>query len=113
MHMASYTFAVMTNAKDNRDEEFNTWYDGRHIPDILKCKGYTAAKRFKFTSVQRARTPSPYKYLALYEIGTDDLEGSLADLGARSGTDKMPDQRCDGAERFRLRLRTDRATLNC
>ena len=32
---------------------------------------------------------NPYKYLALYEIDTDDLAGALKELQSRVGTDAM------------------------
>jgi len=98
--MPSYTMVVLTNAKDGRDDEFNDWYSNRHIQDILAIDGFVSAERFRLAASQRGTTPSPYKYLALYQIETSDLAGTLAELGARSGTEKAPISDAMDLQRF-------------
>ena len=51
--------------------------------------GFVSAQRFKLADTQRARPPHPFRYLALYEIETDDLQTTLNELGKRSGTQAM------------------------
>lgn len=88
--MKKHTFVVLTNATDERHDEFNTWYNERHIPDVLAVPGFVAAQRFRLAGAQPGgRTDAPWKYLALYEIETDDLKGTLDALSARAGTDAM------------------------
>jgi hypothetical protein len=48
-----------------------------------------SAQRFKLTDAQRAKPPHPFRYLALYEIETNDLQKTLDELGKRSGTPAM------------------------
>ncbi len=88
--MQKYVFVVMTNARENRDEEYNDWCTNRHLPDMLRIPGFKAAQRFQLAKTQRKDPPFPYKYMVHYEIETDDLGKSIATLNEWSGTDKMP-----------------------
>jgi len=87
--MAKYTFVVLTNPTAGKEAEYNQWYNGTHIPDVLSVPGFVAAQRFKVANAQMAKADHPHSYLALYEIETDDVEGSLAELRKRSGTADM------------------------
>jgi len=54
----------------------------------LRIPGIIAAQRFKLSDVQR--NPSlPWRYLALYEIETDDLNQTVTALKERAGTSAM------------------------
>lgn len=88
--MSKHVFAVLTNAKPGRDDEFNRWYDEEHIPDVLKVPGIVAAQRFTLSPSQRMDPPYPFKYFALYEIDTEDLAQTMRVLRERIGTDAMP-----------------------
>ena len=87
--MAKHVFVVLTNAAPGQEDAYNDWYTNRHIPDVLAIPGVVAAQRFTLSADQRAAPPHPYKYLALYEIETDDLKGLLAMLNERAGTSAM------------------------
>ena len=87
--MARHVLTVFTNAQDGRDDEFNEWYSNRHLQDLLRVPGIVAAQRFRHSSVQRSNPPYPWRYLAIYEIETDDLAGTIAEITRRSGTDAM------------------------
>jgi hypothetical protein len=88
--MAKYTFVVLTNPTPGKDAEFNKWYNEQHIPDVLQASGFVAAQRFRLADNQMGGdTNKPYKYLALYEIETDDLPAALKDLQSRAGTAEM------------------------
>ena len=71
--MARYTFVVMTNAIEGREDEFNDWYSNRHLPDILATEGFVAAQRFRLADMNPEQDFS-HRYLALYEVETEDLE---------------------------------------
>jgi hypothetical protein len=49
--MAHFKLVVMSDALDNRDDEFNNWYDNIHLKDVLAVDGIVAAQRFKLLSV--------------------------------------------------------------
>jgi hypothetical protein len=84
--MAKYTFVVMTNPVAGKEAEFNDWYNRNHIPDVLNVPGFVCAQRFRLAEVQMGGDAAgrPYKYLAIYEIETDDLEGALRELRSRA-----------------------------
>jgi hypothetical protein len=88
--MAKYTFVVLTNPTPGKDAEYNRWYNEQHIPDVLQAQGFVCAQRFRLADTQMAGDNNkPYKYLALYEIETDDLQASLNDLASRRDTPEM------------------------
>jgi hypothetical protein len=85
-----YTFVVLTNPTPGKDAEFNRWYNEQHIPDVLNAAGFVCAQRFKLSDTQNnPKVDQTHKYLALYEIETDDLQASLRDLQSRAGTPDM------------------------
>src|SRR5258708_2624899 len=86
MIMADAYFVVQTNALPGRDDEFNQWYTGRHISDVLDVPGFVAAQRFRLSSARRGpESPlCPYAYLAIYEIECDP-QAALDGLGRARG----------------------------
>ena len=85
--MAKYTFIVLTNPVEGKESEYNDWYDRQHIPDVLNVPGFVSAQRFHLADAQMSRDGNrAHKYLAVYEIETDDLAGTLKELRARGGT---------------------------
>jgi len=88
--MAKYTFVVLTNPTAGKDAEFNEWYNKVHIPDVLNVPGFVAAQRFKLADVQFGDSERDHRYLALYEIETDNLQGCLDELQKRAGTAEIP-----------------------
>lgn len=87
--MAKYTLVVLTNASSGKDAEFNEWYNKVHIPDVLNVPGFVAAQRFKIADAQLDKSDRPHRYLALYELETDDIQGSIKELQKRAGTAEM------------------------
>jgi len=77
--MARHILMAFSNALAGRDDEFNRWYDDIHLSDVLKVPGYTAAQRFELSPSQMMPDP-PYRYVALYEVETDDLQATLEEL---------------------------------
>jgi hypothetical protein len=84
--MPKYTFVVLTNPVEGKEAEFNDWYNGHHVPDVLNVPGFVSGQRFRLADLQFRNEPRTQKYLALYEIETDDLAGTLKELRARGGT---------------------------
>lgn len=96
-HMARYMLVVQTNAVEGRHAEFNEWYDRRHIPDLLALPGVISARRYEQAPDQLGAglapmelAPRQFRYLALYEIETDDTTGWIRELMTRVGTARMP-----------------------
>jgi hypothetical protein len=65
-----------------REQEFNDWYGSKHLPAVLAVPGIVAARRY------RARDQD--SYLAIYELDSDDLAGTVNELRARSASGQVP-----------------------
>ena len=88
--MAKYTFVVLSNpTTPGQEAEYNEWYNKVHIPDVLNVPGFVAAQRCKVADAQLDGYSGAHRYLALYEIETDDLQGALNDLASRRDTPDM------------------------
>jgi hypothetical protein len=83
---------AFTNPADGASEaEFNAWYDGQHVPDVLQVPGVISARRFALSPAQfRPPRTTPAAYLAIYEIEAESLEEVLAEWAARGPAGKMP-----------------------
>ena len=72
--MEKWMLVVGTNCTDvAQEKEFEEWYDKTHFPDVLEVANFTRATRYKNTEAAEGEA----KYLALYEIETDDLESFI------------------------------------
>lgn len=61
---------VLTHPQDPaREAEFNEWYSGNHIQDVLLIPGFESANRFKQAKSNLGEAP---QYLALYQVETQD-----------------------------------------
>ncbi len=61
-------------ADPDREDEFNEWYNKIHLPDVLKTPGFISARRYEAKEYRDGRG----KYLAIYEIETDDIDKTMA-----------------------------------
>lgn len=90
--MERWLLTVESNCCDpSRDNEFNDWYDNVHLPDILETPGFLRAVRYENTSPAEGQG----RFLAMYEIETDDLASTLAKfdeiVNARAKQGRMSD----------------------
>lgn len=88
--MKRYNLIAMTNPKEGQDEAFNAWYDDVHIGDVFKLPGVVGAQRYRLSDSQYRDEEMEWKYMAVYEIETDDIQATFDALRAASGTDAMP-----------------------
>lgn len=81
---------VLSNPVRGAENEYNDWYNGTHVPDMLKVPGVIGAVRYRASAHQNpVRGESPYGYLALYDLETEDIDGVIATIASRVGTDRM------------------------
>ena len=80
---------VLSNAVEGKDDAFNTWYTGTHLPDVLKVHGFSAAQRFRLSDTQMNEAAPPYKYLAIYEVDEANLPAVRDALASTAGTEAM------------------------
>ncbi len=79
-----YLFAHL-NVAEGHDEEFNTFYNETHRPDVLRNPGMVWGARSKLVAIEPAGTVFP-GYLAAYEFQSYDLDGSIAEVIRRLRT---------------------------
>jgi hypothetical protein len=74
-----------------REDEYNDWYTNTHIGDVMKLDGVTSARRFVLSPVRPApgAAPSPFRYLAIYEVEADDLQRLAVDLREAQASGQM------------------------
>ena len=108
--MAKYTFLALTNPVEGKEDEFNEWYDQHHVPDVINVPGFVSGQRFKLADSQFGGEASKaYKYLAVYEIETDDIAATIKELRARGGTaDITPSDAIDRKRVADLHVHADR-----
>lgn len=68
----------------DRDEEYNTWYDEVHLPELVALDGFVSARRLR-------PVDGDGPYVALYEIEGDDLQAILESMRANSRKLHMSD----------------------
>jgi hypothetical protein len=81
--MAQHKLVVLANAVDGRDRELNDWYTNVHMHDCLKIPGFVAAQRFEISGI--VSQGQSWKYLAIYDLDTDDAQAALQELLRRAG----------------------------
>jgi hypothetical protein len=78
--MEKWLLTVETNCTDPlREGEFNKWYDTIHLADILETAGIVRASRYENSNPAEGQG----KYLAMYEIETENLEQTMAAFGEK------------------------------
>ena len=84
--MPKGVFIVHSNPVDpSRDDEFNQWYDNVHVPDVKKVPGIVGARRFKTLT-----TDAAHRYVAIYEVDADDVQGVMDAIGKASANGALP-----------------------
>lgn len=81
-----------------RTDEYNSWYNDVHLPEIVAFEGFTSARRL-------APVDGEGPYVALYEMEGEDLQEILERMTAAAlgGAMNMSDaMQMDPAPSFRL-----------
>lgn len=75
---------VFATPHEGRDDEYNTWYEQVHIPEMLAIPGVVSCERHRLAR----GGPDEARYLSVYEL--DGEPGPvLAELGARAADGRM------------------------
>jgi hypothetical protein len=86
--MRKFKMLVFSDPVSGREQEYNEWYTGRHLADIVALPGFTAAQRFKVQSVPLGSCGN--RYVAAYDMETDDPDGAIANMFSLRDTPAMP-----------------------
>lgn len=78
--MEKHLIVVFAEPEGGQDDDFNAFYTGTHMPEVLASAGVVAAQRFKIVDSGRNGGP-PHPYLTIYEI-EGDLDAAKAALAA-------------------------------
>jgi hypothetical protein len=88
--MARGIMVVESAAVEGQEDQYNSWYSGIHIPQILEIPGFQSAQRYRVSAAgPAAPEPSKPKYLAIYALEADDLAEPVAALRSRSADGQM------------------------
>ncbi len=80
---------ALTNCNDSsKEDEFNTWYNDIHIPDVAATGVFQEAIRFVSTSPKRGEA----KHIATYETTWEDVSKALAALKEGMAKTQTPDR---------------------
>ena len=79
--MEKWVLVVHSNCSDPaREDEFNDWYNNIHLPDLMENTDFVRASRFVNPDSSAWESG---KYLAIYEIETEDISQTSAAMEKR------------------------------
>jgi hypothetical protein len=89
----THYFFVFSNPVAGQEDRYNSWYNEQHQLDVVSIPGFVTAQRFVMNDLplyRRADVELP-RYLVVYTIVTDDLEGVFKEVSRRlqTGETKM------------------------
>ncbi len=85
--MARFKMIALTNPLPGREAEYHDWYQNHHLPEICAFPGVLGAQRY--VEAAALLGGDARKYLAIYDIETDDLGALLGSIGAASKAGRM------------------------
>jgi hypothetical protein len=65
-----------------RLDEYNTWYNDTHLPEVVALEGFVSARRFEPVDADGP-------FVAIYEIDAADPSAALANLGKAAGSGQL------------------------
>jgi hypothetical protein len=85
--MGRYLLVVSSDAVAGQEDEYNSWYDGQHIPDVVAVPGVTSGRRFEIDPASPVKPEA--KYLAIYEFEAENPADLLVEFGKRAKAGQM------------------------
>jgi hypothetical protein len=81
----SHTSIILANVTAGMEDEYHSWYDQVHIPEIVNSPGHVAMRRGRYADVQIIpRRFCPGGELVICGQQTDDIGFAIRDFGARA-----------------------------
>ncbi len=86
--METYYYVIVNNPVAGKEKEYLTWYDNRHIIDVVAVPGFVNGQRFIRNETQMYPNVMPHlpTYLTLYTVRTNNLAAVNADITNRIRT---------------------------
>ncbi|MBB35057.1 MAG: hypothetical protein CME88_08170 [Hirschia sp.] len=89
--MAHHVHIAFSSPVPGQEAELERWYDEQHIPDCLKLDGFVAARRYRIDERPAGIVEMPsWKVMVIYEIESDDIAATLAQIPKVVRTPAMP-----------------------
>lgn len=86
----SIVLAWTNPVNEASDKEFNAWYSGTHVPQVIAhVPGVTGARRYRVVDLPRAGGPPAHRYLCVWETDTNDAASVAAGLQAAAAAGKL------------------------
>lgn len=86
--MRRFKLLVFSEPFEGQEDQYNEWYTRRHLADICALEGFASAQRFKLHSVSMGTTLN--RYMAIYDVETDDPDRVIENMFAARDTLAMP-----------------------
>jgi hypothetical protein len=86
--MAKHLLVVLSDAVPGQEQEFVRWYEEQHLDHVLGVPGFVSAQLFKVA--HDGAKPLSGRYVALYEMETDDPVAAYASLQKAARAGKLP-----------------------
>lgn len=83
-----YVLQVISRAKPGREADYEEWYAGTHLKDVLSLPGFLSCRRYY---QEGPGSVPPPKHVAAYEVETDDPARFMDALFAASASMAMTD----------------------
>lgn len=88
--MAKGVFLALSNATSGDvEDEFNQWYTDVHSQEVLALPGVRSVRRFRLAPAQVMPDEDQRRYLALYEVDTDDWDAFAGEFLAAFGDGRI------------------------
>jgi hypothetical protein len=84
----TYQLLVFSNPVAGKEDEYNKWYDGQHLADVVSIPGFVNGQRFIATEIQLrgGGAMPPRKYVVVYTVVTSDLPAVYDEVNRRIKT---------------------------
>lgn len=89
--MPRFRYVVLSRCAAGKEEEFESWYCGRHMADVCAIEGVESARlsRICLQKVYDLDAPQ-WGYITEYELEADDPQDVIDAILAVSGSEAMP-----------------------
>ena len=80
--MSLYTTIHLHNVPADREAAYAEWFDGKHVEDLGRLRGFLSADRYEVTREQiMPDIPQPWRFMSVYEFDYAAPEIDLPALG--------------------------------
>lgn len=76
----TFFFLSFVNGLPGHEQEYDRWYLEHHIHEVLAAPDFVAAQRFTLERALVQDLLPPFRFMAVYELRSDDLARSIAAL---------------------------------